>query len=352
MNAKKTIITILTLASFSFLASCGGTKPNEPSMISEPSPQYTYVTLMEEKDNKLKQYTLKDGIKKALTDSDIITDFQYSLNGNTIAYEKILSNGQELSHNKIYVSKDHKTREIKNFYSALDISLSPMGNKIAYRAFSKDSYDSAKGVLLYDIDKGKEIKFNTDTLISGNMYAWLNEKSIAYYGVSGNQNRIFKYDLDEKKESEILSIKNGHVTYLKPLNEKEIFTLRSDGDSHELFIYDISLKKEKFISEDIEKIYSVAAKDKDIYFICKDKDGVVSLYSINEDLKLNREIYDFPKNVNESGGIGIDEKGNVYFLGYEVNENLSEVYMIKKEDLSINIITEKPSNYHIYSRSY
>lgn len=122
-----------------------------------------------------------------------MVDVKYNNKNSAYVFINIIEKGKELNKNKITIIKNGKQTILDNFYSASDIDISKEGNKIAYRSFKQDSLQSAEGMKIYDLENKKEIKIKSDVLVSGNLFKWLNEDEILYYGINSEKKIKLKY---------------------------------------------------------------------------------------------------------------------------------------------------------------
>ncbi|MCS4524174.1 hypothetical protein JTT07_09620 [Clostridium botulinum] len=160
-----------------------------------------------------------------------MVDVKYNNKNSAYVFINIIEKGKELNKNKITIIKNGKQTILDNFYSASDIDISKEGNKIAYRSFKQDSLQSAEGMKIYDLENKKEIKIKSDVLVSGNLFKWLNEDEILYYGINSekeNKAKIYKYNVKENKEEVYVDNIEGICTYFMP-NGDNVLLLSSQG---------------------------------------------------------------------------------------------------------------------------
>lgn len=351
---KKRNILILSFFMIIFIfMGCTSTSEENPSMVNEEvkAKNYSDLVLMESKNNKIKVYNLSKGKRNFIEEIDLISDFLFG--DKTYVYQKILSLGNTLVNNEINIISLRGEQKINSSYAYLDIKLSPDETKLAYRAFEKDNYESAKGMMIYNIEKHKEYEIDKNVLVSGNVYEWLNDNSIVYYGVKKDNpdyKGLFLYDFNSKEQKDLLKTDNKYILKIKQLNEKELMLFTFDGSSYELYLYNLDNSERKLLTKDIENIYYALAEEDTLVILGKDKNNNLSLFRIEKDGTMKRLVHGFPKNLNEDAGIGIDEEHNIYFIGYDLEKDLSQVYMIKKSDNSVNLIIDKEGAYHIYAK--
>ncbi|NSJ92923.1 hypothetical protein G7A79_28085, partial [Coprococcus sp. MSK.21.13] len=183
----------------------------------------------------------------------------------------------------ILSNKGHK--KVDNFYFAKDLKMSPKGSKLAYRSFEHASIDTARGMKIINTDNGKEIKFKSSTIVSGNLYNWVEDDIILYYGILEKEDSrelgIFKYDFKEEKEELYIKDIEGFCTYFYPIEDK-LLILSTLGDKTNLYLK--GRQGEEFISDNLENIYrSIYDKEnKKIYLIASEKYiNIPSIYEID-----------------------------------------------------------------------
>ncbi|MHB9940289.1 hypothetical protein CF065_01295 [Clostridium sporogenes] len=316
-------------------------------------PKFTEViTLKREKDSS-DIYNIENGdIDKTMETKDVV-DVKYNNKNKTYVFTNFTEKGNELNKNKITIIKNGKQTILDNFYSASDVDISKEGNKIAYRSFKKDSLQSAEGMKIYDLENRKEIKIKSDVLVSGNLFKWLNEDEILYYGINSekeNKAKIYKYNVKENKEEVYVDNIEGICTYFMP-NRDDVLLLSRQGDKINLFYYNKKDNSFKKISEEVSLIYKGTKSAKNMYFLGKnDLENKDYLYKIDGNtLNLTKLTYDFPPKIDINGGIVSDKNDNIYFSGYEdlKEQPLNEIYVYKEKDDAVEIMSDEKNSYYI-----
>ena len=316
-------------------------------------PKFTEViTLKREKDSS-DIYNIENGdIDKTMETKDVV-DVKYNNKNKTYVFTNFIEKGNELNKNKITIIKNGKQTILDNFYSASDVDISKEGNKIAYRSFKKDSLQSAEGMKIYDLENRKEIKIKSDVLVSGNLFKWLNEDEILYYGINSekeNKAKIYKYNVKENKEEVYVDNIEGICTYFMP-NGDDVLLLSRQGDKINLFYYNKKDNSFKKISEEVSLVYKGTKSAKNMYFLGKnDLENKDYLYKIDGNtLNLTKLTYDFPPKIDINGGIVSDKNGNIYFSGYEdlKEQPLNEIYVYKEKDDVVEIMSDEKNSYYI-----
>lgn len=319
-------------------------------------PRYSQITAVESNSNNSNVYRIENsGLYKIGTIEDV-SNIVYSFKNSVYAYSVYISKGENFNNNKIVVIKEGKVKELKDFYAAVDLKINPAGDKLAFRTFKNDSLDSAEGLRIYDINNKKYININSNVLISGGLYEWIDKNKIIYYGsIEGKKNssNIYVYDFVNKKEEVYLDVINGYCMYFTLLNKNVLFLARQ-GDMDKLYYYDSKNKETKAIESNIQEIYNSIAdlKNGDIYFFGTEDNKNLALYKFSsKNLKIDRITYDFPKQIDALSGIALDDEGNVYFSGIqnENEEGKKDVFMYNRREKSINLISTHEGKYSIYS---
>lgn len=288
--------------------------------------------------------------------SSNILGITYNINKNVTAYTKILSQGKELNNVEMYIEKNDKVYLLNNFYNADNLKLSPDGNMLSYRTFSRDSVESAQGIKVYDINHNKEMGISKDSLVSGTLYEWLDGDNLLYYAVKdgkADSDKIYKYNFTSKKEEVYLDKTAGYCTFFT-VEKGNILYFSKLGDDTNLSYYYKSTGEVKNMNNNFSDIYDSVynAVTKEFFLLARDKYGVLGVFRVNvENNTCKRVNYDFPKAIDKDGGISADTNGNVYFCGTSDSSDNPQydIYMYNINDNSINLLSSHPSNYIIIS---
>lgn len=354
----KTFIKTTFFITFFFivlsLTSCKA-KQEELPVVSD-LPHYTQVTAIESKNDAADVFKVENRSLYNIGKIENIIDMVYNIKSSVYVYSISISKGENLTNNKLEIIKDNRKRELKDFYAALDMRISPSGDKLAFRTYSKDSLESAEGLKIYDIKNSKYLNLNSKVLVSGNLYQWIDENKIIYYGsIEGqkNSNKIYLYDFSSNKEEVYLDNIDGYCMYIAPVNSGVLFLARKD-DKSKLYYYDSKNNSVKEIEGSLDEIYKsiTNTKNGEVFLLAQEDEGNAALYKFStENLKLERITYDFPKQIDISTGVGMDEEGNVYFSGLqdEGEKDKKDVFMYDNKERSINLISTHEGKYSIYS---
>ncbi|MCT8976052.1 hypothetical protein N4T77_05520 [Clostridium sp. CX1] len=330
-------------------------KESETSMVVD-IPRYSKVTAIENLDSSANVFKIENrGLYKIGVVEDL-NEMVYSIKNSVYAYSVNKSKGENFNNNSIIIIKDGKKKELKGFYSALDLRLSPSGDKLAYRTFKKDSLDSAEGLKIYNIKDKKQMVLNSKVMVSGNLYWWLDSDRIMYYGaVEGKKNsdNIYVYDFTKNKEEIYLEDTKGYCMFLTSINNS-VFFLGREGDESRIYYYNIQSKETRSIDSNVEEIYKATAdlESGDIFFLGAEEDRQLALYRFSsKSLKIDRLTYDFPKRLDLQSELALDDQGNIYFSGIENEEvqDKKDVFMYDKKERAINLISTHEGKYNVYS---
>lgn len=350
----KTAFFITFFIPILIFTACGSKEEKLPEV--NDLPHYSQVTAIENKDSTAEVFKIENNALYNIGNTEKIVDMVYNIKNSAYIYSVNIAKGENLDNNKLVIIKDKKRKELKDFYSAVDLRINSSGDKLAFRTFSKDAQESAEGLKIYDINNKKYIDIKSKVLISGNLYQWIDENKIIYYGgIEGqkNSNKIYSYDFNSNKEEVYLDNIDGYCMYFTPIN-KDILFLARQGDKLKLYYYDSTDKIAKSVAENIEEIYKSIAdfKNGHIFLVAGKSGGNIALYQFSTDsLQLERVTYDFPKQIDILSGMGVDEQGNVYFSGMQDEEKTDQkdVFMYNNKDHSINLISSHEGKYSVYS---
>ncbi|MHC6179427.1 beta-propeller domain-containing protein [Clostridium sp. JNZ X4-2] len=336
------------------LSGCISTK-NKYKSENIDMPNYSDVTVIESKDSGGDIFNIKNSRLLKKGSADNIWDIQYNVQEPVYVYLVGMDKAEQHK-NKIVILYENTKNEIKDFFTAQDIKIDPSGHKIAYRTFKSSSADSAQGMKIYDIKNKKYIDFKSKVLISGNLYEWLDDHRIIYYGdMEGRKNsdKIYLYDFNKNKEEVYLDNTRGYCMYFTCIGGDLLFLSR-DQDELNLYYYSHKSRQFQFLSDKFQQIYDsqVDKKRGDVFFIGKNDENIDSLYKFTQNSgKLSRITYDFPGQIAVSNGMAQDKSGNVYFIGTGDGENNEDVFMYSMNKKSVDIISDHEGKYNIYGEN-
>jgi len=355
-NFRMIIFFVFMSFTFLILSSCTTKDVNKGK--SGTNVHYSNVIAVEAKETDTKIFNVgSHKLSENLTDSNInsIEEMVYDIKKSTFIYlnKEIGSNK-----NKIDIITKGSTDEIKNFYNARNIKMNSTGDKIAFRTFKNNSIYSAEGMKVYDIKSKKYLDIKSKVLVSGNLYEWLDDHRIIYYGsIEGkvNSDRVYIYDFNTDREQIYLNDTKGYCIYFISVGNDLLFLSRNYNKLY-LYFYNSESKQFKLLSDGLAEIYSSVSdkKRKNVFFIGSQNENNTELYEFKgESDTVDRITYDFPESFGTSSGIAEDESGNVYFTGMEKGsqQNNVNVFMYNADEKSINVISEYAGKYSIYKNN-
>ena len=126
-----------------------------------------------------------------------------------------------------------------------------------------------------------------------------------------------------------------------------LYTQSSIDGKKNCYIYNLDNKKESVISNEVGEIESLCKIGNVVYFIGTKGEGLRSLYSIDiTNNKLDRLVYDFPKNISEKSKL-IVVGDNIYFLGFNDSKEKNALYRYNLKEKSIKLIDSNKGQYII-----
>ncbi|ADK14145.1 MULTISPECIES: hypothetical protein [Clostridium] len=355
-NFRMIIFFVFMSFTFLILSSCTPRDVNKGK--SGANIHYSNVIAVEAKETDTKIFNVDNyKLSQNLTNNNInnIEEMLYDTKKTTFIY---LNKEKDSNKNKIDIITKDSVDEVKDFYNARDIKMDSTGDKIAFRTFKNSSVYSAEGMKVYDIKNKKYLDIKSKVLVSGDLYEWLDDHRIIYYGsIEGkaNSNRVYIYDFNTDREQIYLNDIKGYCIYFIPLGNDILFLSRSYNELY-LYFYNNESKQFTLLSDGFTEIYSsVSDKNrKSVFFIGNQKDNNTALYEFKEESgTVNRITYDFPQTLGISSGIAEDESGNVYFtgIGNSGQQDNLDVFMYNADEKSINVISEHAGKYKIYKNN-
>ena len=347
IHIEKVIFYVLIIIINLNLIGCNRNNTEEKAL----DKNYSEVIILEKKeDNNISIYNAEKDMLKEVDKIPLTSEIVY--NNAEKKYVYLHHDKDDIKKNYIDILSNKGHKKVDNFYFAKDLKMSPKGSKLAYRSFEHASIDTARGMKIINTDNGKEIKFKSSTIVSGNLYNWVEDDIILYYGILEKEDSrelgIFKYDFKEEKEELYIKDIEGFCTYFYPIEDK-LLILSTLGDKTNLYVK--GRQGEEFISDNLENIYrSIYDKEnKKIYLIASEKYiNIPSIYEIDlEDNSLEKINYDFPKEVDVYGGLKLDSNGLLYYCGISEEYGKNDVYVFNTKDRSNSIVTIYSSEYNI-----
>ncbi|MBU5482962.1 hypothetical protein KQI86_01405 [Clostridium sp. MSJ-11] len=348
----KFISLVMTMLLALTASSCSRTNEEHfETKVTVTNFKFNDVIIMENKDVKSNIYKINNNSLAKVDSLEYVSEIAYKKDASL--YILLLHDENEIKKNSINILKNDKVSNINEFYYAKDLRISPKGGNLAYRSYSSQSLDSAEGLSLYGIDTREKIQFNSSVLVSGNLFHWINDDEILYYGVCDETRTtaIYKYNVKDNKEEIYTKLPKGYYTYFLPY-ENNLMILSRDLNKNTIYLYERDSDKIISISESIEEIYDGVYNKMNnaMYIIGLEKGSdLPALYSINlENNKVERITFDFPVEADPYGGLKVDDEGSVYYCGYTgLDGQNNEVFKYNPKDNSNSLISINPSKYRI-----
>lgn len=243
------------------------------------------------------------------------------------------------------------TNGVKNHNISVDgnideLVISPKGTKLLYKFSSGDKI----GYKILDLQNIEEVDFNEDLAISGENVKFANENQLVLYGVDLKEKKsgIYIYNIEDKSFILEKQIVKAFIDYIDLVEDTVVLYTQSSMDGKkECYIYNLNNKKDTLISTDIGEIESSYKIENIVYFIGTKNSGIRSLYSVDTtNSKLDRLVYDFPKNISEKSDL-IAIGDNIYFTGFNDNKEKNALYRYSPKDKSIKLIDSNKGQYII-----
>ncbi|WP_123053550.1 hypothetical protein [Clostridium sp. JN-1] len=324
------------------------------------APDLGKVTVLDNKDENYDLYKIENDKLNSVGTMTGLKELVYNTESSIYAYSMEISKGNNLVHNFVQIMSKDKFKKLDDFYCASDLKLSPSGHRIAFRTFKDDSNQSAEGMRIYDIEQNKYVNLNSKVLVSGNLYEWLDDDHIVYYGTKEgikDSSKIYIYNLKDKKESAYFDKIDGYYIYFKLIdNNLFIFSRQTNGDN--LYYYNFSNNTVKNIKSNVTSIYDskFSEKNQELYFLGTEDNKYVNLYKFSPvSLNIDKITYDFPKSVNPASGIAEDNDGNIFFCGSNLEDQKNDkqdIFVYLKDKNCINLISDDKSTYKLYNDEY
>ena len=218
--------------------------------------------------------------------------------------------------------------------------------KISYdgRYVSYMSYDNGYNLKVISLEDDKEINIKSKVAISGNLYDFIKNDKLVYYGISEDKiNGVFTYDLKENKEELLYNLKSGgYVDFLKgDLNSVFVFQQKANNEK---ILLEINAENKNInnISNSFKSINDLEKQDNSYYILGEAFDDTKSLYKL-KDKNVKKLVFSFPSSINMKKGIQISNSG-ILFIGSNSSEGKEEVFSYK--DNSVSLISNKEGNYN------
>lgn len=340
--------TMIIFVAFVF----SGCSNRQKKVVASSVPDFSKTTVMENSSGEGKFYKLYGSGLSEYGKADGVLDLVYNKDKSVYVYLKKESSQNSPKKNRIEILYGDSKIELDDFYYAADIKLSPSGDKIAFRTYASSLPESAEGLKVYDLKAKKYVKLKTNVIVSGNLYDWMDDNRILYYGINQkkvNSSNMYEYNTETGIEKTYFDNIDGYCMYFVSIGE-DVMYMSGIGDNTSFYYYDSKTKKSRFLDEGISKIYSYS-KDKksgDVFFTAIQKNNVSAVYEFStKDSALRRITYDFPEWVSVESGISYDDHGHVYFVGGN-GESKGDIFVYSTKDDTISLFSNHEAKYKIY----
>lgn len=367
----KVLSTVLILLTSLSMSACDTSKKNNIENTKSNEVQELFdlnklkipsIAIISKDANKNKLFSLTDSSKISeigKLNTEYIKEFVYNKEKGVYVFILTVKNTDGESKDIINIKTKTKNIILNNAVRYLDVKLSKDATKILFRSFNDNDLSIPNGIEVYDIKTDKKLKLNKKVLVSGNIYNWIDNDNIIYYGSilnKPNSSKIYKYNLKTNKESVYIDKFSGYCKEIFPINQDKFIILEQNNldnnIQNDLYYLDIKNNIKHHIFSNLYDISNIGInKSKDIIYLIGDlmQSNNSKLFSIDlNTLKISQLTYDLPKNVQGDLGIAIDKNDNVIFVGTNENSN-NDVYVYNKNTNSINLITENSGQYRVSS---
>lgn len=324
----KISIYVLTILSLSFMfVSCSNKKINSKVPSNEESINLNKGSVLLEENGTYKVKNLVDNSYQNIKSDNVIIN--YNKESGTYVYTK---------EGKHFIVYDGNQIEIKDSNYNF-IKLSDDGKYASYM-----SYDNGYKLKVISLENNKEVNIKSNVVISGNLYDFISNDRLVYYGVSNSgENGIFTYDLKSGKEELLYKLQGGgYVGFLKGNNDS-VFILKQKSEmDREIIEINSNDKSANIISKDFKTVNDLEKLNGSYYILGEPFDNSKSLYEVKNN-KLNRLVYSFPPVIDMEKGIEVSGD-NIVFVGSNTTLENEEVFSYK--DNSVSIISSKEGIYN------
>lgn len=302
--------------------------------------------VLQQKDNVIKYFTVENG----------------ELRDCTLKMPGIIKAFNKESNMLIYTTSEENNTNIIINNNGVESKVLVEGivdNLIVNKNFTKILYklilnDELIEYQILDLKDNKITKLDDRIVISGDLVKFSNDDNIIFYGVNNKEKKsgIFKFDLKNNQCELIHQVSNAFIEYINIIDDTKILLIEASLDgTKKTYLYNISNSKLELITSKIQQIEREILQDNILYFIGNTVDSRLSLFSLNLNTKeIKRLVYDFPKNIIENSDI-ILNNNKIFFVGYEKDEQSSNIYNYDIETRAIKIISKINSIYRIIKES-
>lgn len=351
---KKLIIIFITFIVILQFTACSSGGAKGEVLPEKNKINFSEVMALSENMDKEKLYSVTDGGISNIASVSNVESLNFNKEKNIIVYLKRINSVGSLVNNYVEIDNNGKVYKINTDYSYDNVILSPDGNYVALRSFSKDDLSSAKGLQVYSTSSGKKVSFDNNTLVSGALYQWTDKDTLTYYGIeAGNAGygAIFSYNFSKNNRNKIFDKFDGYCTFFAELPSGSV--LYGEGNKSNMYYYDAANFKVSNLLNPADNIYTYVLDGKNgfVYFLGENTgDNQTELFKFDvKGEKVTRITYDFPNVLDKNSGIYVNKQGEVYFCGKaSSNDATNNIYVYKPSDASVSLISsDNAENYYI-----
>ncbi|GIM27967.1 hypothetical protein CPJCM30710_06330 [Clostridium polyendosporum] len=336
---KKVSAILLIILCFFFFG-CNDSKKSKDVEKTEEIvlPEITILGL-ENNLTRIYEYNSQNLTPTKISFQDEIIDF--TKQNNTILFKQITKD----KNIQYYLISKNKKVFIKNSNTINALKLSKDGKKVIYNEENNDNIQ----YYIFDILQESKNELRKDIIISGDMYQWLDDEKIIFYGVDNSQaSGIFIYDIINDKLIRLYTVQ-GYLEFFSLVSDNKLLVLKNDlNNNKQLILYDLENNSKKELTNRVERVDSAVSFGGTIYIEGNVKNNKYSIYEITEAGKINRLIYDFPKILSEKQKIVCDKDGNLIFIGYQEDYQKQEVYVYNVKERYVKVISSRQIEYRVH----
>lgn len=335
---KKVSAMLLIILCF-FLFGCNSSEKNKNVEKTEEVslPEIT-VLGFDSNLTRVYEYNSQNLVSTKISFEDKVIDF--AKQNNTILFKQITKD----KNSQYYLVSKNKRVWIKD----LNIISTPKLSKGGKRVIYSEQNDGNIQYYIFDVLQESRSELRKDIIISGDMYQWLDDEKIIFYGVDNSQvSGIFVYDVVRDKLSRLCTVQ-GYLESFSLINSDRLLVLKNDfNNNKQLILYDLENKSEKELTNRIESVDSATAFGDVIYIEGNMRNNKYSIYEITKAGKINRLVYDFPKILTEKQRIVCDKDGNLIFTGYQEDYEKQDVYVYNVKERYVKVISSTQLQYTV-----
>lgn len=335
----KKVSTILIIILCFFLLGCNNSEKNKNVEKTEEV-RLPEIAVFGSENNltRVYEYNSQNLVPTKISFEDKVIDF--AKQNNTILFKQITQD----KNSQYYLISKNKKVWIKDLNIVNPPKLSKGGGEVIY----SQQNDSNVQYYIFDVLKESRSELRKDIIISGDMYQWLDDEKIVFYGVDNSQvSGIFVYDVVNDKLTRLYTVQ-GYLEFFSLINSDKLLILKNDlNNNKQLILYDLENNSKKDLTNRIESVDSATAFGDIIYIKGSVRNNKYSIYEITKAGKISRLIYDFPKVLTEKQRIVCDKDGNLIFTGYQEDYQKQDVYIYNVKERYVKVISSTQLQYTV-----